>query len=146
MKAEAIEVDLAFEEAAASKTKTPTVRPVITETFDLEDDDEEEDAMEMQRATSNVEGFADENEALDETDNWGDAEKIWQRSRSGSLDGSTWAEEYGEETAEGFERSGDSDEDILEVRIVASAVTRCHQCIDRLTPRNTAHGERRGCL
>lgn len=135
VKREVVELDLASEEPVITQAKTRLgTPPVMDETFELDDDDDGEDMQNLPAV--------DDTDALDEADTWGDAEQIWQqRSRSGSRDGSTWAEEYGEDNEEGLERSADSDEDIREVS-TQGCIRVCHQLADplHLVP---AYGERR---
>ena len=118
VKKEIVEVEV----AAIKKQYTPGVSappPEIVETFDLQEDDDndEDEEIEIIRRKTQPSEFADENEGLEDVDDWGDVERVWQRSREGSREGSMYAEEYAEESGEIFERSGDSDEDILEVSL-----------------------------
>lgn len=134
VKNEVMELDVVSSKPSIKKP-TPAVSvppPYIMETFDLADDDdeEEEEDLEVFRRMHSPSGFANENEVLEDVDDWGDAERTWQRSRTGSTDGSTYAEEYGEESGDILERSGDSDEDILEVSLGTQLYALRHHLTD----------------
>jgi hypothetical protein len=143
VKAEVVELDLAVKEHS-HKARTPakTVPKLeIHETFDLDDDDDEEQENAMVRSIGHAKGkqretFADENEILEEVDDdWGDAERIWQASRSNSLDAGAYEEDedYDSFNTSGRpEQSGDSDEDILEVKWICCHARICHHFSDSL--------------
>lgn len=125
-KSEVVDLDSNSKElSVTSSTRKPSQ---ICETFDLDDEDDQEDYENM-RQRDDYSVLPEENDILDEVDDdWGDTERVWQESRAGSLDGSMYAEDgFEEEAASMMERSGDSDEDILEVGFMSSC-RHCHHC------------------
>lgn len=141
-KREVVELEFASQESVKHVSETQPERPVINETFDLDEDDDNEDHQ-LRQQLKQVSEFADENEVLEDVDNWGDAEQGWRRSRSGSLAESLWDEDFGEGLAGVYDRSGDSDEDIREVCSWAILFCVCHHFADISTTSIPADGKRR---